>query len=61
MAYKLIEWDNVVRDEVRKILLQFDIKLDEICESCNELLPEHDEGEAICDECLKQAHHESPW
>jgi hypothetical protein len=54
MAYKLMEWDDVKRDEIRKVLRQFDIKLEEICEGCNEHLPDHDgEGEARCDECSK--------
>jgi hypothetical protein len=61
MAYKLMEWDDVKRDEIRKVLRQFDIKLDEICEDCNEPLPEHDDqGDARCDKCLTQRHHESP-
>ena len=54
MASKLIEWDNVERDEVRKVLLEFDIKLDEICESCNEPLPDHHEGEAKCTRCSSE-------
>jgi hypothetical protein len=49
-----MEWDDVKRDEIRKVLRQFDIKLEEICEGCNEHLPDHDgEGEARCDECSK--------
>jgi len=53
MAYKLMEWDNVSRDEIRAVFQQFDMKLDELCEGCNEPLPDHDgHGEAKCKECL---------
>ena len=52
MAYKLMEWDNVPRDEIRKVLRQFGMKLDEQCESCNEPLPDYDgQGKAKCEDC----------
>ena len=52
MAYKLMEWDNVGRDEICEVLREFDMKLDEFCEGCNEPLPDYDgQGKAKCEDC----------
>lgn len=58
MAYKLEEWANVTRPELRRTLAEFGEKLDEMCIHCNEPIPDWDveeEGqEPICPECQAQ-------
>jgi len=53
MAYKLMEWDNVSRRELRKILQEFDVKFEELCTDCNKEMPDYDgdEEEPRCDDC----------
>lgn len=54
MAFKLIEWDNVNRDDLRKILSEHNIKYKELCCECNKELPEENEyqGDPLCDRCI---------
>jgi hypothetical protein len=52
MAYKLIEWDNIPRDELRTVLKKYGWKLQECCSRCNEHMPEYEEGgDPICKDC----------
>ena len=54
MAYKLIEWNDVSRDEIRAVFCDFGAKFEELCHSCNEPLPIIEEeyvGNALCFEC----------
>ena len=54
MAYKLIEWNDVSRDEIRAVFRDFGAKFEELCHSCNEPLPIIEEeyvGNALCFEC----------
>jgi len=57
MAYKLIEWENASRCEVRKVLDDMDIKFEECCSECNERLIDYedDEEEPKCEECKKSS------
>jgi len=57
LAYKLEEWANVTRPELRDVLEMFGEKLDEMCILCNEPLPSWDaaaDGEPVCDACSKE-------
>ena len=52
MAYKLEEWFNVTRDELRSALEKVGFKLDECCSMCNAEMPTFDGiGDPICSEC----------
>ena len=52
MAYKLIEWDTIPRDELRTVLKKYGWKLQECCSRCNELMPEYEAGgDPICRDC----------
>ena len=55
MAYKLMEWDNISRCEIRKVLKEFDVEFEELCSKCNEPLPDYEdnEEEPKCEECKK--------
>jgi hypothetical protein len=53
MAYKLIEWDTITRDQLRPVMLKYGWKLEERCIHCNELMPEYEGGgDPICDDCI---------
>ena len=55
MAYKLIEWNGMPRDELRAVFREFNAPFEELCASCNEELPEDDYvGEALCTSCIAQ-------
>ena len=52
MAYKLIEWNDVSRDELRAVFREFGATFEELCYSCNEKLAEKEyEGNPLCDAC----------
>lgn len=52
MAYKLEEWYDVSRDDLRKLLQDVGFKLNEICISCNEEMPEFEgDGNPLCSIC----------
>ena len=54
MAYKLIEWNNTSRDELRAVFRQFNAKFEELCHGCNEDLPEGEyEGNPLCADCKR--------
>jgi hypothetical protein len=56
MAYKLEEWANVSRPELRDALKKLDIKLEEMCVNCNEPMPDwnaEEQGEPVCSQCSK--------
>ena len=56
MAYKLIEWNDTPRDELRAVFREFGAQFEELCYSCNEPLPIIDEeykGNARCFECMR--------
>lgn len=48
MAYKLMEWENTPRHEVRAALAKHDIPFEEHCEECGE---DVDEEDPLCNEC----------
>jgi hypothetical protein len=55
LAYKLEEWADVSRPELRDVLAQFGEELDEMCIHCNEPLASWDveeDGEPVCDMCM---------
>jgi hypothetical protein len=57
MAYKLEEWANVSRPELRDALKKLDISLEEMCVNCNEPMPDWDteeQGEPYCSQCCKE-------
>ena len=52
MAYKLIEWNDVSRDELRLVFYEFGAPFEELCHACNHKLPEGEyEGNPLCDMC----------
>jgi hypothetical protein len=53
MAYKLIEWNDVSRDELRAVFRAFGAKYEELCAGCNEPLPDGEEyeGNPLCAAC----------
>lgn len=52
MAYKLSEWYNVSRDELRDHLMMNGFTLEERCVSCNEDMPDFDGiGDPLCSDC----------
>ena len=52
MAYKLIEWNDVSRDELRAVFREFGATFEELCHGCNEPLPSEEyEGNPLCAEC----------
>jgi len=52
MAYKLIEWNDTPRDELRAVFREFWVQFEELCSGCNEQLPEGDYiGNPLCAEC----------
>ncbi len=56
MAYKLIEWSDVPRSTLRKLLDQYGYEFEELCIYCNEEMPDwvqedEDEPDPICDQC----------
>jgi hypothetical protein len=56
MAYKLIEWNDTPRDELRAVFREFGAHFEELCYGCNEKLPiieEEYEGNALCFECKR--------
>jgi hypothetical protein len=58
MAYKLEEWANVTRPELRAVLAGFGDTLDEMCIHCNEPLPDwnaDEQGEPCCSSCQANA------
>ena len=55
MAYKLIEWQNTSRCELREVFGKFDCKFQEMCSNCNEPLDECDDVESpMCPECTNK-------
>lgn len=51
MAYKLIEWQNASRRDLRGILLEHEIPFEERCAECNEDIEPNDEEHPKCAEC----------
>ena len=53
MAYKLMEWDNISRCELRKVFQEFSITFEELCANCNEELWDYngDEEAPLCEDC----------
>jgi len=53
MAYKLMEWNNVPRCELRKVVNEFYVEFEELCTDCNEKLLDYDgdEEEPRCENC----------
>lgn len=51
MAYKLMEWENTPRHEVRAALAKHDIPFEERCAECGEDIEPNDEEHPLCDEC----------
>jgi len=55
MAYKLIEWQNTSRCELREVFGKFHCKFQEMCSNCNEPLDECDDVESpMCPECTNK-------
>ena len=55
MAYKLIEWQNTSRCELRQVFGKLDCKFQEMCSNCNEPLDECDDVEnPLCPECTNK-------
>jgi hypothetical protein len=53
MAYKLIEWDTITRDQLRPVMLKYGWKLQERCVHCNEQMPDYEEdGDPVCKDCI---------
>lgn len=55
MAYKLIEWDDIPRSELRRVFNTHGLIFEELCACCNEPLPDYegDEEEPRCEACLE--------
>lgn len=53
MAYKLMEWNNISRCELRQVFNKFDMEFKELCSECNEELNDYDgdDEEPKCDNC----------
>jgi hypothetical protein len=53
MAYKLIEWNNTSRCELRGVFRKFDIRFEELCSNCNEEIELCEDIEnPLCNNCL---------
>ena len=53
MAYKLIEWNNTSRCELRAVFRKLGCEFEELCANCNEPLESCDDvEETLCDECF---------
>ena len=53
MAYKLMEWHNIPRIELREVFNKFEMKFKELCADCNEEIEESVEEKPLCDACKK--------
>jgi hypothetical protein len=53
MAYKLMEWNNTSRCELRAVFNKFDMQFQELCSSCNDEMLDYegDEEEPKCESC----------
>lgn len=55
MAYKLMEWDNVSRCELRDVFNKFGCEFKELCAHCFEELKSCETiEEPLCEECIKE-------
>ena len=62
MAYKLIEWNNTSRCELRAVFRKFGVDFQELCANCNEELISCDDIEApLCDECYNYKENVKHW
>lgn len=53
MAYKLIEWDNIPRGELRDVFRLHDMEFEERCSGCNErLYGMVDSENPVCKQCV---------
>ena len=56
LAYKLEEWYDVTRDELRDALNKIGFKLEEVCVGCNQPMPDFDGfGDPLCSDCDSDA------
>ena len=56
LAYKLEEWYNLSRDELRTHLAKIGFRLEERCVMCNEEMPTFDGiGDPLCNDCDSEA------
>lgn len=56
MAYKLIEWYNVSRVDLRRVMTIHGFHLEELCYECNTHIKDrvdHNDNKPLCDECSK--------
>ncbi len=59
MARKLMEWNNTPISELRAVFRKMDIHFEELCNECNESLPDwegEDNEDAICETCQTHDH-----
>jgi hypothetical protein len=59
MAYKLIEWNDTPRSELRTVFDTFGIEFDERCIDCNEEMSDwhqedEEEPDPVCDTCKSE-------
>jgi hypothetical protein len=52
MAYKLEEWYDTTRDNLRSALVKIGFRLEERCVGCNEEMPNFEGGgDPVCSDC----------
>ena len=62
MAYKLIEWYNVSRVDLRNIMSVHGFQLEELCHECNTNIKDEvdpNDNKPLCDKCSKSDPHSS--
>jgi hypothetical protein len=64
MAYKLIEWSDVPRSTLRKLLDKYGYEFEELCIHCNEdmsgwVQEDEDEPDPVCDQCKAEQAEEA--
>ena len=55
MAYKLMEWNNTSRCELRELFDKYGLEFIDLCARCNEeLYGRRDVEEPLCEQCIKE-------